>query len=168
MAQRQARGFSCWGQFVAMLFCHRMTTPAQRAAQSSADSDPGPPHRAIEMPRNAKAEVIASLPRHCPGAMRRSVTARLPIVSPTLPTCLNRSPVVISTPASTTNVYGAGRRWGVRISWTLSTMIVTAAATSERPNARRGYRFGVAVPVWVILIWRLDRNLQTKKILRGR
>jgi hypothetical protein len=29
--------------------------------------------------------------------------------------------------------------------------------------AQRGYRFGFAVPLWVILIWRLDCNLQTKK-----
>ena len=35
-------------------------------------------------------------------------------------------------------------------------------------HAQRGYRFGFAVPVWVILIWRLDRNLQTKERLRGR
>jgi hypothetical protein len=35
-------------------------------------------------------------------------------------------------------------------------------------HAQRGYRFGFAVPVWVILIWRLDRNLQTQKRLRGR
>jgi hypothetical protein len=34
----------------------------------------------------------------------------------------------------------------------LSTMIVTGAATSERPTHSSGYRFGFAVPVWVNLI----------------
>jgi len=41
---------------------------------------------------------------------------------------------------------GAGNRWGVRSSWMLSTMIVTAAATSERPPARRCNRFSFACP----------------------
>jgi hypothetical protein len=41
--------------------------------------------------------------------------------------------------------------------------------SSEREaHAQRGYRFGFAVPVWVILILRFDGNLQTKKRLRGR
>ena len=38
-----------------------MTAAATRAAQSSADSQPGPPQSAIAMPTNAAAEVIASL-----------------------------------------------------------------------------------------------------------
>jgi hypothetical protein len=41
-------------------------------------------------------------------------------------------------------------------------MIVTAAATKETPTQRRN-RFSFAVPVWVVRVWRLDRNLQTKK-----
>ncbi len=40
---------------------YKITIAAQSAAQSSAVSHPGPPSRAMEMPTNARAEVIASL-----------------------------------------------------------------------------------------------------------
>ena len=39
----------------------RMTSEAHSAAQSSADSHPCPPRRAIEIPTKANADVIASL-----------------------------------------------------------------------------------------------------------
>ena len=38
-----------------------MIAEARMAAQSSADSQPGPPQRAMEMPMKAAAEVMASL-----------------------------------------------------------------------------------------------------------
>jgi hypothetical protein len=66
-----------------------MTTPAQSAAQSSAVFPSGPSQQVIEIPTNAKAEVIASLRwRH-----ESLFTARLPIESPTPPRRLNRSPL---------------------------------------------------------------------------
>lgn len=61
----------------------------------------GPSQQVIEIPTNAKAEVIASL-RWC---HESPFTAKLPIES-TPPRCLNRSPLTISTPASTTKAYG--------------------------------------------------------------
>ena len=34
-AERHARGFSCWGQFVAMLFCHLGQAQSLRGPRSS-------------------------------------------------------------------------------------------------------------------------------------
>jgi len=66
----------------------------------------GPFQQVIEIPTNAKAEVIASL-RWCHESL---FTARLPTESPTPPRCLHRSPLTISKPAGRTKGYGAGRR----------------------------------------------------------
>jgi hypothetical protein len=52
-----------------------MTAAATKAAQSSADSQPGPPQSATAMPMKAAAEVMASL-RWCHAS---AFTAVLPV-----------------------------------------------------------------------------------------
>ena len=84
----------------------KMTPDAASAAQSSADSQPGPPQSAIEMPTNAAADVTASL-RWCQASAR---TAVLPMSMPTARTRRARSHFVAITATITTSVHGAGVR----------------------------------------------------------
>jgi len=104
----------------------KMTPDAASAAQSSADSQPGPPQSAIEMPTNAAADVTASL-RWCHAS---ALTAVLPMSIPIARTRRARIHFVAITATSTTSVHAAGVRCGVRISEIASIAMPTAAASS--------------------------------------
>src|ERR1043166_2972511 len=90
-----------------------MIIDAKSAAQSSADSQPGPPIRAIEIPTNAAAEVIAS-ERWCQAS---AATAWLPSSWAPRNTRRNRVSLMATTTTSTIkdggerDMRGGGRSW---------------------------------------------------------
>ena len=83
---------------------YTITPEARSAAQSSADSQPGPPISATEMPTKAAAEVIAS-ERWCQASAETTV---LPTDSPSRRTRRNHSSLTMITPTSTTRVNARG------------------------------------------------------------
>jgi hypothetical protein len=75
-AERHARGFSCWGQFVAMLFCHLGRAQSLREICGGLAASEGK-LRHLGLPDAPKRSTLAYANEHRPWALYRSVFYQL-------------------------------------------------------------------------------------------
>jgi Domain of unknown function (DUF4372) len=75
-AERHARGFSCWGQFVAMLFCHLGRAQSLREICGGLAASEGK-LRHLGLPDAPKRSTLAYANEHRPWQLYRSVFCQL-------------------------------------------------------------------------------------------
>jgi hypothetical protein len=117
-----------------------MITQPTSAAQSSAVSQPAPPHSAMPMPTNAAPEVTAS-DQWCIASMPSVV---LPTASPCRLMRRENQVLVTITPANTSSVHQAGPWCGVLISSTACQ--ATQPAMAKMKSATASPASGSALP----------------------
>jgi len=146
-------------------WCHalyRMTTPAQSAAQSSADSRPGPPNRAIEMPIKCKGrgDCVTAVVRCV--ALYRQPSDRVADASD------------MSKQKPFDNLHSGEhdqRIWGLAGGCQdfMDAFHYDRYSGSDQreAHAQRRYRFGFAVPIGVTLVMALRREFINKCFRSG-